>query len=138
MSGSLESARWNACVHRLGLGIYSHPKEFLGNGVRVHVNSKGEKIPLPTAQRRIELATRQHAGQRAQHTTDYAIPPPSPAPHPLPPPPPPHLPPPLPALKGAAKRAAFGSDGTEKSVAVASIAGLRHIDVDVVIQGLLS
>ena len=26
------------------LGLYSHPKEFLGNGVRTHVNSKG-KIP---------------------------------------------------------------------------------------------
>ena len=44
MSGSLESVRWNACVHRLRLGLYSHPKEFSGNGVRTHVNSKG-KIP---------------------------------------------------------------------------------------------
>ena len=30
MSGSLESMRWNACVHRLDLGLYSHPKEFWG------------------------------------------------------------------------------------------------------------
>ena len=44
MSGSFESVRGNACVHRLDLGLYSHPKEFLGNGVRTHVNSKG-KIP---------------------------------------------------------------------------------------------
>ena len=44
MSGSFESVRWNACVHRLDLGIYSHPKEFWGKGVRNHVNSKG-KIP---------------------------------------------------------------------------------------------
>ena len=44
MSGSLESVRWNACVHRLNLDSYSHLKEFLGNGVRTHVNSKG-KIP---------------------------------------------------------------------------------------------
>ena len=29
-SGSFESVRWNACVHRLDLGLYSHPKEFLG------------------------------------------------------------------------------------------------------------
>ena len=36
--------RWNACVHRLDLGLYSHPKEFLGNGVRTHVNAKA-KIP---------------------------------------------------------------------------------------------
>ena len=29
-SGSFESVRWNACVHRLDLSLYSHPKEFLG------------------------------------------------------------------------------------------------------------
>ena len=29
-SGSFESVRWNACVHRLDLGLYSHPKEFWG------------------------------------------------------------------------------------------------------------
>ena len=28
MSGSFESARWNACVHRLDLSLYSHPIEF--------------------------------------------------------------------------------------------------------------
>ena len=44
MSGSFESERWNACLHRLDLSLYSHLKEFLGNGVRIHVNSKG-KIP---------------------------------------------------------------------------------------------
>ena len=43
MSGSFESIQWNACVHRLDLGLYSHPKEFWGNGVRTRVNSK-EKI----------------------------------------------------------------------------------------------
>ena len=31
-TGSFESVRWNACVHRLELGLYSHPKEFWGNG----------------------------------------------------------------------------------------------------------
>ena len=31
VSGSFESVRWNACVHRLNLGLYSHPKE-LGRG----------------------------------------------------------------------------------------------------------
>ena len=44
MSGSFESVRWNVCMHRLDLGLYSHPKEFWGNGVWTHVNSKG-KIP---------------------------------------------------------------------------------------------
>ena len=32
-------------MHRLDLDLYSHPKEFLGNGVRTHVNSMG-KNPL--------------------------------------------------------------------------------------------
>ena len=31
-------------MHRLDLGLYSHPKEFWGNGVRNHINSK-RKIP---------------------------------------------------------------------------------------------
>ena len=44
MSGSFDSLRWNVCVHILDLGLYSHPKDFCGNGVRTHVNSKG-KIP---------------------------------------------------------------------------------------------
>ena len=44
MSGSFESVQWNAYVHRPDLGLYSHPKEFWGNGVRTHVDSKG-KIP---------------------------------------------------------------------------------------------
>ena len=45
MSGSFESVRWNACEHRLDLSLCSHLKEFGGNGVRNHVNSKG-KIPF--------------------------------------------------------------------------------------------
>ena len=35
------SVRWNACVHTPHLSLYSHLKEFWGNGVRTHVNSKG-------------------------------------------------------------------------------------------------
>ena len=63
-SGSFESVRWNACVHRLNLGLYSHPKEFWGNGVWTHVNSKGI-IPSTgkCPQRSIEPAT---LWQRAQ------------------------------------------------------------------------
>ena len=64
MSGSFESARWNACVHRLDLGLYSHPKEFLGNGVRTHNNSNG-KIPSTgknCPQRRIEPTALHQAG----------------------------------------------------------------------------
>ena len=40
--GSFESMQWNACVHRLDLGLCSHPKEFWRNGARNHVNSKGK------------------------------------------------------------------------------------------------
>ena len=45
MSGSFESVQWNACVHRLEIGLYSHPKEFWRNGVRTHVNFQG-KSPI--------------------------------------------------------------------------------------------
>ena len=41
MSGSVETMRWNACVHRLDLGLNSYPKEFWENGIRTHINSKG-------------------------------------------------------------------------------------------------
>ena len=44
MPGSSVSMRWNAYVHSLDLSLYSHMKEFWGNGVRTHVNSKG-KVP---------------------------------------------------------------------------------------------
>ena len=77
MSGSFDSVRWNACVHRLDLGLYSHEKEFWGgNGVRTHVNSK-VKNPVyqkNSPQRRIEPTTLHQAEQRAQHTTNWAIP----------------------------------------------------------------
>ena len=42
MLGSFESVRWTAYVHRLDLALYSHPKEFWGNGVGTHVNPKGK------------------------------------------------------------------------------------------------
>ena len=53
-------------MHRLDLSFYSHPKEFLGNGIRTHVNSKG-KSPVPEVQR-VEAAALHHAGQR-EHST---------------------------------------------------------------------
>ena len=76
-SGSFEPMRRNPCVHRLDLGLYSHPKEFWGNGVRTHVNSRG-KSPLSKKKkkkkksppRRIESTTLHQAGQRAQNTTN--------------------------------------------------------------------
>ena len=38
----IEFVRWKARVHRLDLGLHSHPKEFLGNGVKTRANSKGK------------------------------------------------------------------------------------------------
>ena len=57
-SGSLESVQWNACVHRLDLSLYSHPKEFWGMEFEPMFDSKG-KIPSTGKfpQRRIEPAT---------------------------------------------------------------------------------
>ena len=77
MSGSFESARWNASAHRLDLALYSYCEEFWGDGVRTHVNSQGKKYSLPDVQRRIEPTTLFQAGQRAQHTTDRTLPAPS-------------------------------------------------------------
>ena len=71
MSGSFESVQWNACVHRLDLGLYSHPKEFWGIGVRTHVSSNG-KIPYTRKkfpQRRLEPMLLHQEGQQAQHIT---------------------------------------------------------------------
>ena len=58
MPGSLESMRWNACVRKLDLSLCSRPKEFLGNGVRTTVSSKG-KIPSTR-----ELKTRSYLNSR--------------------------------------------------------------------------
>ena len=54
ISGSFESMRWNAYKHRLDLALDSDPQQFQGSGVK----------PV----------TLHHAGQRAQFTTDWAIP----------------------------------------------------------------
>ena len=46
-SGSFESVRWNACVHRLDLGLYSHPKDFLGGIEFGLMLTPREKSPVP-------------------------------------------------------------------------------------------
>ena len=95
-SGCFESVRWNACVHRPDLSLYSHPKEFWGmeSGPML---TPGEKSPRPEAQK-FKPAMLHHAGQQAKHATDWAIPSPPPPllwcclltePPPPPPPPPP-------------------------------------------------
>ena len=88
MSGSFESVRWNACVHRLDLGLYSHPKEFLRNGVRNHVNSK-LKIPSTGNFSSEKDGSHDAASSRTASPTHYQRtiqppPPLPPAPHPLP------------------------------------------------------
>ena len=50
----------------------SHLKEFKGMKSEPVLTPR-EKSPLPEAQRRVELVTLHHAGQRAQHTTKWAI-----------------------------------------------------------------
>ena len=69
-SGSFESVRWNACVHRLDLGLYSHPKEF--GGEFEPMLTPREKIPSTRKcpQRRIEPATPWTA---SPCTTNWAI-----------------------------------------------------------------
>ena len=68
MSGSLKSMRWNACVHRLDLGLYSHLKEFLGDRVENHVSSKGK---IPSTGGSEESRTCNAASCRLAHPTHY-------------------------------------------------------------------
>ena len=70
MSGSFESVRWNAYVHRLDLGLYFHPKEFWGNGVRTHVNSKGK---IPSTGGSEEDGTRDAASGSTASPTHYRL-----------------------------------------------------------------
>ena len=65
ISGSFESLRWITCVYWLTLGLYSHPKEFSGNGVRNHVNSKGK---IPTTGGSEEVGTRDATSLRTART----------------------------------------------------------------------
>ena len=56
MSGSFESVRWNECVHRLDLSLFSHLKEFGGMESEAMLTPR-EKSPLPEAQIRVEPMT---------------------------------------------------------------------------------
>ena len=89
-----ESIQWNACVHRLYPCLYSHPKDFSGNGVRTHVNSKGK---IPSTRGSEEGRTHDAASGKTVSLTHYQLscsPPPPPQPPDLLPPP---LPPPSPS-----------------------------------------
>ena len=68
-SRPFESVRWNVCIRRLDLGLYSHPKEVLGNGIRTHVNTK--TIIPSTGKSRGRLNLRRCI--TLQHATDWAV-----------------------------------------------------------------
>ena len=70
MSGSFQFVRSNPCVHRLDLGLYSHQKEFWGNGVRSHVNSKGK---IPSTESSEEVQTYNAASRRTASPTHYQL-----------------------------------------------------------------
>ena len=60
--------RTHVCTYKTRFMLSS--EGVLGNGVRNGVNSKGEKSPLPEAQKRVEPTTLHHEGRRDQYTTD--------------------------------------------------------------------
>ena len=62
--------RWNACVYRLDLGLYSHLKELLKNGVRTHNNSKGKIPPNGGSE---EVWTRAAASRRTVSPIHYQL-----------------------------------------------------------------
>ena len=62
--------RRSVCVHRLGLGLYSHSKEFWWNGVRTNVNSR-EKSILPEEFSSREDLTHGAASSRTASPTHY-------------------------------------------------------------------
>ena len=56
MSRSFEPVRWNTCVYKLDLGLYSHPEEFWGMESEPKLTPRA-KSPLPEAHRRVEPTT---------------------------------------------------------------------------------
>ena len=68
MSGSFESARWNAGMHGPDLGIHSHPKDFIllyfilffYRMESEPTLTSREKSPVPETHRRVEPATLHH------------------------------------------------------------------------------
>ena len=56
-------------MHRLDLNLFSHRKELKAMELEPVLTLR-EKFPLLEAQRRVEHAMLQYAGQQTQHTTD--------------------------------------------------------------------
>ena len=70
MSGSFESVRWKACVHRLYLGLYSHSKEFWGMDSEP-MSTPREKSPLPEKFSQEEDRTHDAASSRTASSRHY-------------------------------------------------------------------
>ena len=70
MSESFGSVPVNACVHRLDLGLHSHPQEFWGNGIRTDVSSKGKKNSIGSSK---EDRTHDAASRRTASPTHYRL-----------------------------------------------------------------
>ena len=79
MSGSFESVRWNACVHRLDLGLYSHPKEFWGMESEpmltpwAKIPSTGKKF-YPEEDRTHDAASSRKASHRHDQSSNSVTP----------------------------------------------------------------
>ena len=69
-SGSFESVRWNACMHRLDLRLYSHPKEFWGMESEPMLTPR-EKSPLMEHFSSEEDWTQDAASSRTVSPTHY-------------------------------------------------------------------
>ena len=68
MSGSFDPVQRHASAQRLDFGLYSHSREFWGNGVRTHVNSKGK---IPSTRGSEEGQTCNSASCRTVSPTNY-------------------------------------------------------------------
>ena len=57
-------------MHRLDFGLYPHPKEFWGNGVRTHVDYKGK---IPSTRGSEKCRTHDTASRRTASTMHYKL-----------------------------------------------------------------
>ena len=57
-------------MHKLDLGLYSHPNEFWGNGVRTHVDYKGK---IPSTRNSEKGRTHDTASRRTANTMHYQL-----------------------------------------------------------------
>ena len=67
------TVRWNACVHRVDLALYSHPKDFGRNGVRTHANSMGKILSTGKKFSSEEDRTYDAASSRTASPTHYQL-----------------------------------------------------------------